>query len=77
MTTNSRLPTQVLRSADGRAVRCGHRLGSYDSVVAGELYATKPHIFAVLSRLFATPANSPTIADAMQERTGHPKLSVQ
>lgn len=58
---------KVLRSPNGRAVRCGHRLGSYDAVVAGELFVTKPLIFSILTRLFSTASHSPTIADAMQE----------
>ena len=58
---------KVLRNPEtGRAVRCGHRLGSYDAVVAGDVYATKPRIFAVLARLFASSIDC-TIADSMQE----------
>ena len=53
------------RLLSGSPRRCGHRLGSYDAVVAGEVYATKPVIFGVLARLFAQSIAS-TIAGAMQ-----------
>jgi hypothetical protein len=42
---------KVARGADGRAVRCGHRLGSFDAVVAGDVYVSRPKVFEVLARL--------------------------
>ena len=40
-----------LDSRDRRRVaRCGHRLRSYDAVVAGEVYATRPRLFELLAR---------------------------
>ena len=49
-----------------RAVRCGHRLGSYDAVVAGEVYATRPRLFETLARLFVQSLST-SLADAMGE----------
>eukprot|EP00964_Phaeocystis_antarctica_P106337 scaffold71236_cov69-Phaeocystis_antarctica.AAC.1 len=46
--------------------RCGHRLGSFDAVVAGDVYASRPKIFDVMGRL-ATQNMYSTTSEAMQE----------
>ena len=51
--------------------RCGHRLGSFDAVVAGDVYASRPKIFEIMARLAqenmysATTAPRPGPAGAM------------
>ena len=46
------------------AVRCSARLGAFDAVVAGEVYATTPQLFELLSDLFMERAST-SLADAM------------
>ena len=57
---------KVLRGEDGHAVRIGHRLHSYDAVIAGDVYATLPSLFALLTEMLSETLFC-TIADAMQE----------
>ena len=42
------IPISNLRPA---TPRCGHRLGSFDAVVAGDVYASRPKIFEIMARL--------------------------
>ena len=42
------IPPTLLRPA---TPRCGHRLGSFDAVVAGDVYASRPKIFEIMARL--------------------------
>ena len=57
------IPISNLRPA---TPRCGHRLGSFDAVVAGDVYASRPKIFDVMGRL-ATQNMYSTTSEAMQE----------
>ena len=55
--------------ADGdrmRAVRISHSLRSYDAVVAGDVYVTRPRLFEILASKFATSLAT-TLADAVAE----------
>ena len=57
------------------AVRCSPRLGSFDAVVAGEVYATTPQLFEVLTELFRERAST-SLADAMSELADRGALGV-
>ena len=59
-------PAEVADGAPFHTPRCGHRLGSYDAVVAGDVYASRPKIFDVMGRL-ATQNMYSTTSEAMQE----------
>ena len=64
--------------ADGdrqRVIRCGPRLGSFDGVVAGEVYATTPRVFEQLAALFAN-SFSTNLADAMSALADRGELGV-
>jgi len=47
----------------GRAIRCGTRLGAFDGVVAGEVYASSPVIFDWLATLFRSSLSA-SLSDA-------------
>ena len=57
---------KVQRDANGFATSCGHRLASYDAVIAGDMYASTPKIFAILAKLFKESMYCHT-SDAMME----------
>ena len=49
-----------------RVVRCSHSLRSYDAVVAGEVYATRPLLFEILARKFSA-SFATSLSDAVEE----------
>ena len=53
------IPPTLLRPA---TPRCGHRLGSFDAVVAGDVYASRPKIFEIMARLAQENMYSATTA---------------
>ena len=57
------------------AVRCGPRLGAFDGVVAGEVYATTARIFELLASLFAQSLAT-SLTDAMAELARRGALGV-
>ena len=58
-----------------RAIRCGPQLGSFDALVAGEVYACTPNIFELLAGLFSTSLST-SLADAMAELADRGALGV-
>ena len=58
-----------------RAVRCGTRLGSFDAIVAGELYAARPKVFELLASLFSQSLST-SLADAFAEVADRGALGV-
>ena len=57
--TSRNFPPTLLRPA---TPRCGHRLGSFDAVVAGDVYASRPKIFEIMARLAQENMYSATTA---------------
>ncbi len=57
------------------AVRCSPRLGAFDAVVAGEVYATTPVLFQLLSDMFMASLST-SLADAMSELADRGELGV-
>jgi serine/threonine protein kinase len=49
-----------------RAVRCGHKLRSYDAVVAGEVYVSRPRLFELIAACFVQSLST-SLADVMGE----------
>lgn len=66
----------VLAETDRRrAIRCGVKLGAFDAIVAGEVYATSPQIFATLAELFSRSLST-SLNDAMSEIADRGALGV-
>ena len=59
----------------GRAIRCGPQLGSFDAIVAGEVYACTPNIFELLAGLFSQSLST-SLADAVAELADRGVLGV-
>lgn len=62
-------------TTSGRACRCSPRLGSFDAVVAGEVYATTPKVFELLADLFSQSLST-SLADAMEVFADRGQLGV-